>query len=220
MSRGSCLLAVAALLAATACRRSTEAGIVRTSAVDSTRVADTRRDSIVRARPGYVIDSVLPIEEEIRRFRVGLTVAPRHFRGGAGTRAELLSRFAAALERRDTVILRQLTIDRAEYAYLVYPGSENTRPPYRQPPAIAWMLLSAGNEKAFHRLVDRYGGKPLDVAGVRCDGVRRRDAGVTYWPDCRIPTSDESGRTVWRRLFGSIVERDGRVKFLSYANGL
>ena len=39
---------------------------------DSIRVdlaANTRQDSIDRAAPGYVIDSLLPPEEEARRFR-------------------------------------------------------------------------------------------------------------------------------------------------------
>src|SRR5215218_6925464 len=46
-----------------------------TDAGEAARRADlerARQDSVVRARPGYIIDSILPVQEEIRRFQTSL----------------------------------------------------------------------------------------------------------------------------------------------------
>jgi hypothetical protein len=221
VSKRSYQLVVAALLAAAAsCQRSSEAAPVRVSIADSVRAAEARRDSIVRARPGYVIDSVLPAEEELRRFRVGLTRTPTELSGGAASREALLARFASAVKRRDTTTLRELRIDRAEYAYLIYPGSQYTRPPYRQSPQIAWLLLSAASDKGLHRVVERYGGSDLPVSSARCDASPRHDGGVKYWSGCRLLVRNGSGENRWVRLFGSVAERNGRFKFASYENDL
>ena len=212
---------MATLLAATtSCQRSSEAAPIRVSTADSVHAAEARRDSIVRARPGYVIDSVLPVEEELRRFRLDIPRAPREFGGDVRSREALLARFATAVKHRDTTTLHELAIDRAEYAYLAYPGSQYTRAPYRLSPQIAWLLLSAASEKGLHRVVERYGGRDLPVSAARCDSSSRRDGGVRYWSACRLLVPASSGEKRWIRLFGSIAERNGRFKFASYENDL
>jgi len=40
------------------------------------------------------------------------------------------------------------------------------------------------------------------------------------WHACRVRRTAEAGAALEQRLFGSIIERDGRYKFVSYANGL
>ena len=211
------LAAVAALVAVTACERAVDAP--PTPSATAAAIAAARRDSIVRAQPGYVVDSVLPVEEALRRFRADLD-APDHFRGGAASRRALLARFAAAVEHRDITALRHLHIDRAEYAYLVYPHSASTRPPYRQAPQIGWMLLSQQSDKGLRRLLDRLGGRTIAAVDARCDATPRRDGGVTFWAACRVPVRMHTGQVVWMRLFGAIAERDGRYKFASYSSDL
>ena len=61
-------------------------------------IARARQDSINRASPGYVIDSVLPVEEEIRRFRAavgGATAA--ELQHASASRTELVERFVRDL---------------------------------------------------------------------------------------------------------------------------
>ncbi len=72
-----------------------------------------RQDSIVRARPGYIIDSLLPVEEEIRRFQATIPVRPTAFSNAARSRSELVKQFVRALEQNDTTALRHLVVDRA-----------------------------------------------------------------------------------------------------------
>ncbi|HET8784860.1 MAG TPA: hypothetical protein VFM38_04450, partial [Candidatus Limnocylindrales bacterium] len=103
LANGRCLRASAVLAlvlaAATGCDE-IEAGFARrveaarADSVATDSMARARQDSINRAQPGYVVDSILPIEEELRRFRVGLGAAPSHLVGGASSRETLIRRFA------------------------------------------------------------------------------------------------------------------------------
>lgn len=215
-------LAAVALVAAAACGR---AGAEEAAAAGTTRdriePTDPARDSIervVRARPGYVVDSILPPALALRRFRTGLGAAPAALEGGASSRAALVRAFVAAVEHGDSAALRRMALDRAEFAYLVYPGSLYTRAPYRQAPQIVWYQLAGRSAVGERRLLERLAGRPLDVAGHRCDATPERDGAVRYWRGCRVLMVTAAGDTIPRRLFGVIVERGGRFKFASYAN--
>ena len=179
-----------------------------------------RQDSIVRARPGYIIDSILPVEEEIRRFQATIPVRPTAFSTAAHSRSELVKQFVRALERNDTTALRQLVVDRAEFGYLVYPTSPNVAPPYRQSPDLVWLFRSATTDKAVHRLFGRFGGKRLGYAGFTCSGAVDRQGANTLWSDCVVKHVTTEGDSARLRMFGAIVGRQGQFKFLSLANGL
>jgi len=179
-----------------------------------------RQDSIVRARPGYIIDSILPVEEEIRRFQATIATRPAGFSHGASSRSALVARFVQALERNDTTALVRLVVDRAEFGYLVYPTSPNAAPPYRQSPDLVWLLRSAATEKAASRLLGRFGSKPLGYTGFACPGAANRQGANTVWSGCVVKHVTSDGDSVRLRMFDAIVARDGRFKFLSLANGL
>jgi len=217
------------LLAAVATLACDGRGAVRTaeaSAPDSatlTRRAEAERarhDSIVRARPGYIVDSILPVDEEIRRFQATIPMRPTAFSNAARTRSELVKRFVRALEQNDTTALRRLVVDRAEFGYLVYPTSPNVAPPYRQSPDLVWLFRSASTDKAVSRLFARFGGKPLGYAGFSCPGVADRQGANTLWSDCAVQRVAANGDSVRLRMFGAIVGREGQFKFLSLSNGL
>jgi len=129
-------LVVLPLLAASglfgACARDSEAHALH-AAADSIRtdsVARARQDSINRTLPGYVIDSILPVEEELRRFRgaLGGDSATR-FAGGSDSREALVRRFVKALVANDTSELVAMVIHGREFADLYYPESPYTHPP-------------------------------------------------------------------------------------------
>jgi hypothetical protein len=175
-------------------------------------------DTAYRSAPGYVIDSILPIEEELRRFRAGLPAVDA-FRGGAPTRGALVERFADALARSDTAALRGLALTRAEFAWFVYPESRYTRPPYRQPPGLVWMQLAETGEAGFRRLLARAAGGQLRVAGDDgCADAPAVEGATRLWRHCRVRVVRDGGDTTSAQLFGVIVERGGRFKLASYAN--
>jgi hypothetical protein len=113
-------------------------------------------------------------------------------------------------------------VSRAEFAWIVYPAHIYSRPPYELDPALFWLQLNAETDKGLHRLLARFGGHPLRLAGMHCtrDTLQLASAGGTLWGECRVRFQEaETGDgAVERKLFGSIVERDGHARLLSYAN--
>jgi hypothetical protein len=176
-------------------------------------------DGSRRPRPGYAVDSVLPPEEALRRFRAGLTPVAR-LAGGATSRDRLVAAFVRAVETRDTSALRGLEMSKAEFAYLLYPSSIYTRPPFQQQPEIVWMLQRANGGAGYRRLVERYAGRPLGYRGHRCDGEPEVRGENRIWGGCTLGYQRARGDTATGRLFGAILEREGRFKFVSYANDL
>lgn len=164
---------------------------------------------------GQVVDSLLPMEEELRRFRADLP-APTGLSGGERSRDRLVRRFVTALETRDSASLRAMLISRAEFAHLYFPVSEYTKPPYRQKPSLVWFRMSAVSEQGLSRALARDGGSPVNFRGYRCDATPARRGPNRLWQGCRLRV-DGGGAARERRLFGTIIERGGHFKFLTYA---
>ena len=179
-----------------------------------------RRDSMGSSRPGYVVDSILPVEEEIRRFQATIATRPFTLAHGATSRATLVARFVRALERGDRGGLASLVVDRAEFAFLIYPTSPNAAPPYRQSPELVWLTRSAANSKAATRLFSRFGGQSIRYAGFTCPDSATRHGANTIWAGCTVELLSGGGDTTSLRMFGPIVQREGRFKFLSLTNAL
>jgi hypothetical protein len=156
--------------------------------------------------------------EYLRRFREGLRVAV-DFQGGAASRDALARRFLSAVSARDSGAFPALVISRAEFAWLVFPHHSYASPPYQLDPAIFWMQLTAGSAKGLGRTLDRLGGRELAFQTLDCrrDTLQVKRGPIRVWSSCRVRYR-EGDRLVTRRLFGSIVEREGRFKLLSFAN--
>lgn len=174
-------------------------------------------DTAYRLRPGYVIDSVKPIQVELEVFRSGLGPAPTAFAGGAGSFDGLVSAFAAAVEGSDSLALQRMQIDAAEFAWLIYPSSPYTKPPYRESPRIVWMQLRAG-DSGMRRLYERRGGQRLRIVGHRCDPDPLIEGDNRLWRRCSVSTVTAGRDTLQERLFGVVIERNGQFKFASYQN--
>jgi len=167
--------------------------------------------------PGSTIDSLLPIEESLRRFREGLPATTK-FEDAAPSLDSLVAAVLAALEAGDTTRLGRMAISRAEYGYLYYPTSTYASKPYELAPDVAWMLSSQSGEKGRTRLMQRLGGRELRSDGYRC-GQPSMEAENRIWRDCTVTFIDPvTSSTVTRQLFGSVIEREGRFKLLSFAN--
>jgi hypothetical protein len=167
-----------------------------------------RQDSIVRARPGYIIDSILPVEEEIRRFQATIPARPTAFTNAAPTRSELVKQFVRALERNDTTALRRLVIDRGEFGYLVYPTSPNVAPPYRQSPDLVWLLRSASSDKGREPAIS------ADSAASRLDtrGSRVPARGPSGGKYTLVQLCGEAGHHGGRQCAPPHVRRDRRPR--------
>jgi hypothetical protein len=167
--------------------------------------------------PGYV-DSIFPPEEELRRFRAGLE-EPRGLSGGAESHEALVRAFASALADADTAALRGLVLDRAELAWLYYPTSPVSREPQYLSPALLWFQVQANGEKGIVRALQRYADTGFRYVSHACEGQPKTQGENRLWEACTV-TFTAGGETWTRRLFGSVIERGGRFKLVSYANDL
>lgn len=167
----------------------------------------------------FVVDSAIPLDEALRRFQAG--IAPvRRLEGGGSTREQLVERVVLALERGDTSGLRALEVSRAEFAYLLYPSSIYTHPPFEQAPEIVWMLQRVAGSSGYHRLTERFAGRALGYRGHRCDRTVVEQGANRFWGGCVVTYRSAAGNWRTGRLFGAIVEREGRYKLVNYANDL
>jgi len=173
-------------------------------------------DSVQRVRT--VVDSILPLEEALRRFREGIPEVTA-LEGGAPTRDALVERFVRAIEALDTAAVREMVLSRAEFAWLYYPTSTFSREPFYQMPGLTWFLNVEDSQKGITRLFTRFGGTDLRFSSYECPGTIRLDGGLTFWDGCLLDVRLE-GQSRQLRLFGSIVEFHGQYKFYSYANDL
>ena len=211
-------------LAIAACSR---AGESKSVSAESVRADSVRKDSIVRARqdsfnraqPGYVVDSILPVEEELRRFRAAVGGKPvTVFSNGSSSREELVKRVVRDVAVRDSADLRALTLTAREFADLVYPSSPYTHPPYRSPPGLVWMQISQPSATGLKRLLARRGGTTFEYVDYSCQPTPEHQGANTVWTDCQVRVIGPNRETLTQRWFGSIIERDGIYKVVSFAN--
>ncbi len=186
------------------------------ASTDSAERVRAVQDSVNRAQPGYIVDSIFPADEEIRRFNESIT-RPAGLIGGAPSREELVRRFAGALATHDTAVLRALLVTRAEFGYLVFPESPHVRAPYKTKPLVIWMQLENESQRGMSRLLDRAAGTSGRISMLRCDSAPVREGANRYWRNCTVALQGTRAELRRLQLFGSMLERGGSVKFLSYA---
>jgi hypothetical protein len=182
-------------------------------------VACGRSDAATRQPAAQVVDSVVPREVALARFREGLQPVGA-LTGGAPDRDELVRRFLGALEQRDTAVIRSLVMTKAEFAWLYYPTNPQGLPPYDLAPDLYWFMLEGRSRQGISAALETRAGRPLRVVGYACDPVPSREGENTVYGPCTVRRVQAPGDTVTERLFGPVIERAGVWKFVSYANKL
>ncbi|MHB1195027.1 MAG: hypothetical protein ACYC6F_18550 [Longimicrobiales bacterium] len=166
-----------------------------------------------------IVDSIFPIEEELRRFRSDVGEEPTSLAGGARSRDALVERFVTALEEADTAAFQDMLLTRAEFAWLYYPHTRFTAPPYELAPGLLWFQIENGTGRGFGRLLERMGGRPAHADGYDCPSEPRTEGPNRVWEECVVHLRPPGGEPRDLALFGSILERGGVYKFVSFSNG-
>jgi len=171
------------------------------------------------AAAGGVVDSILPMDEQLRRFREGMT-APDTFRNAATSREALVEQWLRAIGKSDTATLNMLLLDRAEFAFLYFPTSPMIAPPYEAPPQLLWGQILASSNDGLPKMLRRFAGKALSSPSLTCPDTGVVEGENRTWSRCELSFRVNGTETARGRYFGTIVERAGRFKFLGYANEL
>jgi hypothetical protein len=199
---------------ATACRAADSAPRLPVTSADS-QAAHVQEV----AAAGGVVDSILPVAEALRRFQGEIGERTDSLRGSSSSIDGLVNRWAAALSARDTAALNAMVIDRAEFAFLYYPDSRLSKPPYEAPPELLWAQFLATSDEGAKRLLHRFGGASLAVESVIC-GTPAIEGANRLHEGCLVRLKEGAALGKPTRLFGTILERDGRFKFVGFANAL
>ncbi len=168
---------------------------------------------------GGTVDSILPIVEQLRRFRDGLPHVDT-LRHAAAARDVLIQTFLKAVTTNDTSALNRLVIDRSEFAYLYYPTAAISKPPYEAPPQLLWGQILAASNEGIARLLTRVGGKRIELQAVACGTPATTEERNTLHEKCELTVRIAGAEPTRERWFGTILERDGRFKFIGYSNAL
>ncbi len=181
-------------------------------------ISDESGQGVAEARTPTVIDSIFPVEEEIRRFLETLPTEVTELSGGESGRDALVERFVRSLEAADTTDLARMAMSRGEFGYLYYPSSRYTARPYRLSPALVWYQNQNVGGRGFTRLLRRYAGEDMQFISYSCPEEPEIEGDNQFWHRCTVRHLYE-GEPVEIQLFGSIWERDGHYKLVGYANG-
>lgn len=192
--------------------------LVTLAACGSDPQSQSTADALAQDRPATVVDSILPIEEELRRFREVLGPEPSGLSGGVASRDALVQGFFDALATADTAALRGMAVTIDEFGWLYYQHTMYTSPPYELPPGLVWMLIENGSSPGLLRALERLGGRPLEVLGYACLPEPIVEGPNRSWAECRVRFRESGEEPREMALFGTILERDGVFKFLSYTN--
>jgi len=179
--------------------------------------ACSRSETPEAAATAQVVDSVVPREVALARFRTGLDSVDT-LAGGQPSREALVRAFARAVAAQDTAALERMTLSRQEFAWLYYPANPQGLPPYDLSPDLMWFMLTERGRQGLQHLLAELGGRDLRYTGHSCDPVASHEGANTVYGPCLVRWVRAPGDTVSGRLFGLVIERHGRFKFVSYAN--
>jgi hypothetical protein len=119
-------------------------------------------------------------------------------------------------ERRDGAALRALALDEREFREFVWPELPASRPERNLPFSFVWGDLHQKSEAALADSLAARGGQHYELVGVRFLGEATQYRNYIVRRKTELTVKDANGSPFQLRLFGSIIEGDGRFKVFSY----
>ncbi|HWI19137.1 MAG TPA: hypothetical protein VNT81_15390 [Vicinamibacterales bacterium] len=121
-----------------------------------------------------------------------------------------------ALARRDVAALRSMALSEAEFREYVWPELPVSRPERNVPFDYAWGQMNQRSEGSLGDTVGRYGGRPLRFVSTRFTGDTTTYQTFSVMRASEIVATDEGGKDLVLRLYGSALQKDGRYKLYSF----
>lgn len=130
---------------------------------------------------------------------------------------EMTEELLDALAERDETRLRELSITRAEFDTIIWPANPNSQPPSRLTADFAWEMYRPRYERGLRWLLEAHGGIRYALKEVRFLGETEDFGDFAVHHKSLLVLDTPSGETVRARLFGAVVEQQGRFKIYGYA---
>jgi hypothetical protein len=133
-----------------------------------------------------------------------------------GSADETVRAVLEGLAARDRDALLTLALDEHEFRRVVWPELPSSRPEMNVPLDYAWRRLRQNSHTQLAFTLAEHGGRYYSLVGVRFRGGTTRYATFAVHRDTELEVLDPSGAAQTLRLFGSLLERNGRWKVFSY----
>ena len=121
-----------------------------------------------------------------------------------------------ALAERDLARLRGLALSETEFSEHVWPELPASRPERNVPVDYAWEQMKQRSDGSLQQTMARYAGKRLVLVRTRFTGETTQYQSFAVSRDSEIIATDDTGRELVLRLYGSAMVKDGRYKLFSY----
>ena len=121
-----------------------------------------------------------------------------------------------ALAVRDVARLQALALSEAEFRSHVWPELPASRPERNLPFDYTWGQMKQRSDGSLQSTVGRYAGRKLTFVSTRYTGETTQYASFDVMRESEIVATDETGRDLILRLYGSAMIKAGRYKLFSY----
>jgi hypothetical protein len=121
-----------------------------------------------------------------------------------------------ALAARDTATLESLAVSEGEFFDTVWPALPTSRPEFGMPPDYVWSDTHTKSRGYLGQALQDYGGTLMTVQGVHFLGPTTDYGAFRIHAKTVVSVRHPDGRLEDLRLFGSLLETDGRWKVYSY----
>lgn len=125
-------------------------------------------------------------------------------------------RVVIALNRGDEEELHRLRVTKEEYLGWMWPQFPASRPPIGFPPEFAWSNLETRSRVALSKALRSYGKSRLRYVGIRFERPEERYRNFRLKRGSVLVVQTPQGQQITLRFLGSVVERNGQYKLLSY----
>jgi hypothetical protein len=133
-----------------------------------------------------------------------------------GTPHALADAVLDGFARRDETTLRGLALSAAEFREHVWPELPAARPERNLPPDYVWGDLQQKSDASLRSLLAQHGGRRLTLESVSFAGETTGHQTYTVARKATLRVRDGQGTSSTIRLFGSVLQKDGRAKVFSY----
>ena len=121
-----------------------------------------------------------------------------------------------ALAARDIGTLAHLAVTEHEFREIIWPELPSSRPEINLPVAYAWGTLAQNSQGSLASTLAAHGGRRYTLVTLRVTGRSTRYDTFTVHRDVALDVTDDAGVRRQVRVFGSLLERNGRWKVFSF----